>query len=423
MRYLKLTLFSVATYAILSATGCGGGGSSDSTVTATSTAPTIPPPPTPPPTPAIPHHLYTLDVISNSLVEYKTSASGSLSLISSALPLPSSTSVGSLTIDPTGKYAYATNGAKCGAVGYGCSAIYQYKIASNGSLIPMAIPFVSDVNAPSGYYTNVSIDPTGKFAYIGGTSNVIYVYSIGLDGSLSLASKTLLSVRTSASVNAIAVNQNNGHIYAVTSATTSVVTPAPLASRVFEFKNDSNGTLIEVASAFSALSPQNVYDLFNIATNIQIDSAGKYCYITTYGENSKRAYISEYLIGLDGALTPNPVQSLSVSNSKISIALEPSGKYAYVLLMPSGQIMQYTVGSTGSLTPLSTKYAFATNPASSIVADPSGGYVYVGQATGSIETLTIGSNGGLFSSNTAVTVNPPTAYGVSPYSVPFLTIF
>jgi 6-phosphogluconolactonase len=97
----------------------------------------------------------------------------------------------------------------------------------------------------------------------------------------------------------------------------------------------------------------------------------------------------------------------------ISVAIDPTGRWAYVANGPSSTVSQYRIDATGALTPLSPPTVSTGNIASSVTVDPSGRTVYVAnQGSDTISQYNIGVTG------TLTPLSPPTAStGPSPTSI------
>ena len=94
-----------------------------------------------------------------------------------------------------------------------------------------------------------------------------------------------------------------------------------------------------------------------------------------------------------------------------SLAVDPSGKYAYAANSGSNNVSQYTIAANGALTPTST-IAARTNPVA-LTVDPSGVFVYVANlGSADVSQYAIGLNGIL-----TLMATPAVAAGTSPRSV------
>ena len=226
-----------------------------------------------------------------------------------------------VTVDPSGKFAYVANTVD--------NTISAYAITSITGVLTAVI--TGAVDAGTNPYS-VTVDPSGQFAYVAnyGSSN-ISVYTIGSDGSL----------------------------------TPHTVTPLVAA-----------GT-----------NP--------FAVTVVVNSSGKFAYVANYGSNN----ISVYTIGSDGSLTPGT--AVAAGTNPYSVTVDPSGQFAYVANVGYNTISVYAIESDGSLTP-GTAVAAGTNPFS-VTVDPSGKFAYttnVGDNT--VSGYTIGTTGALTSTGPAI---------------------
>src|SRR6266850_858676 len=98
--------------------------------------------------------------------------------------------------------------------------------------------------------------------------------------------------------------------------------------------------------------------------SLAVDPSGKLAYVT----NAAGGDVSQYTIGANGSLTP-AAAAVAAGTSPVSFAVDPLGKFAYAANSGSNSVLQYTIAAGGSLTPMST----ATVPApQSVTVDPSG---------------------------------------------------
>ena len=99
-----------------------------------------------------------------------------------------------ITLDPRGKYAYVTNLSDTIVDNYGYGTVSMYNVTESGFLVPLQ---ESSIEAQS-YPIGVTVDPSGKFAYVvnaGGENETldsvgtVSMYSISESGLLSPLSK------------------------------------------------------------------------------------------------------------------------------------------------------------------------------------------------------------------------------------------
>src|SRR5438445_422351 len=134
-------------------TACGGGGGGGAA-----------------PATNIPRYAFVANNGDNSVSSYVVdAAAGRLKYIGK---VATGANPNSVTVDPSGRYAYAANGAN----------VSQYTIGASGALPPTATATVAAGTNP----ISVTVDPSGRYAYAAnsGSANVSQ-YTIGADGALT----------------------------------------------------------------------------------------------------------------------------------------------------------------------------------------------------------------------------------------------
>jgi 6-phosphogluconolactonase (cycloisomerase 2 family) len=136
-----------------------------------------------------------------------------------------------------------------------------------------------------------------------------------------------------------------------------------------------------------------------------------YAYVLNQGDGT----IGQYAIGSDGALTA--VGTATTSTNAVTMALDPSGRYAYVSIF-TGSIWQYAIGPDGSFTQKSSTSSGGLSNPGAVAVDPTGKYVYVANVNGvkTVSQYTIGTDGALTSMSpaTAPTGTGPVAIALDP---------
>jgi len=140
-----------------------------------------------------------------------------------------------------------------------------------------------------------------------------------------------------------------------------------------------------------------------------------------YEANVSSSNVWGYSIGANGALTPVPGSPFAAGIGCFSMALDPAGKFAYVLNGNSatapfnGNVSAYSIGANGALTQLTSlgsPFAAGFNPVS-VTVDPTGRFVYVANGgDNTVSAYSIGASGAL----TPVPRSPFVA-GLFPFSV------
>jgi len=128
--------------------------------------------------------------------------------------------------------------------------------------------------------------------------------------------------------------------------------------------------------------------------------------------------VSQYLIDANGALPTTAASSVATGTNPYSIAVVPSGLYAYVANNGSNNVSEYTIsaGVLTSNTPTANPTGTVTAGSSPVfvTVDPSGHYVYVvnaGPNPGTVSQYTINSDG------TLAALGPPAQAGITPNSM------
>ena len=361
----------------------------------------------------------------NNAVSVYSNTAGTLTPISGSpfpLPVPSA-NIWSVTLDPTGRFAYVQD--------YYGSTLFTYSIGSGGGLtlvtsnaiqassfisMPLLPPFVfvqnENENTPntttvlstdsngallpvplSPFITSLvdigpAVDPTGKFVYeISYTNNTVSVYGIGSTGSLT----ALSTVATGNEPYAVAPDPTGRYIYVVNS----------LDWTVSGYTVGSTGILTPVTGSPFATG--------GVPVAVAVDRSGKFVYVVNNYDNT----VSAYKIGSTGALSPVPGSPFATGSGSSSVAVDPVGNFAYVGNENSNTVSAYSIGSNGALTPVSGSPFTTGQFPFSVTVDPMGLFVYVANEKGNnVSAYSILANGAL----TPVT-GSPFAAGLQPYSV------
>ena len=300
----------------------------------------------------------------------------------------------SVTVDPSGKNAYVANS--------GNEVISQFSIGTGGGLVPMNPATVASGSAGSGP-TSVTVDPTGKYAYAANSSSYeVAQFTIGAGGGLVPMTPAFVTSGTGTFFPgpvAVTVDPTGKYVYVANQGDNYVT----------QFTIGAGGVL-------AAMTPQATVATGTNPISVTVDPTGKYAYVANYGSN----YISQYNIGVSGALSPmsTPTATTPGLTLPTSIAIDPTGKYAYVA---NGLgVAQFLIGQVpgpgiGALTPMIPPTVFSSgfSTEQSITVDASGKYVYMANQSGVVAQYTIGVGGLL----TAMTPQATVAAGSLPYSI------
>lgn len=349
------------------------------------------------------NYAYTAN-FDSTISQYSIGTDGTLTSMATPVVADTGTYPYSVAVDPTNHYVYVAN-SNFGGVGSG--SVSQYIIFTGGALIPMSTPSV----AAGGGADSVVVDSSGHYVYVANSSdNTISQYTIGTYGMLT--PMTTPSVAAGGSPDSVAVDPSGQYVY------------------VANFTPNSNfGTIsqytIGTGGALTPMATPNVTTESN-PTSVVVDPSGRYVYVANManGNGVASSGISQYTIGVGGALTPMTPSSVAAANPT-SVTVDPTGHYAYVASNfgqdQGAAVSQYIIGTSGALTPMSPAYVASGNMTdpNSVIVDPTGHYVYVasynngnGGNSSGVSQYPIGFGGVL-----TPVATPNVAYGHSPVSI------
>ena len=328
-------LFALAT---LAACGGGGGGGGDAGGVGSSAAP---------PPDNVAGFVYVANFAGNNVSAYTINDStGALSEIAGS-PFAAGIGPTSVAVDPSGKFAYVTNG---GSLNF-TDTISAYAInATTGALTSVGAASTGRSSPRS-----ITVDPSGTFVY---TAN---------GGS-----------RTSAfDVSAYIINATTGTLSEVagspfpTGTNPSSVTVDPSGKFAY-VANQASGDVSAYAinAATGALIPTVRTSTGSAPLCVRVDPSGKFAYVAGSG-------VSAYTIdATTGALSEIAGSPFAAANGFGSIAFEPSRKFAYAVV--GGGISAYTINAaSGALTEIAGSPFAAQSGSGSVTVDPSGKFVYM----------------------------------------------
>jgi 6-phosphogluconolactonase (cycloisomerase 2 family) len=336
--------------------------------------------------------LYVTSNNDSDVAAYSINATtGALTLVSGS-PFSVASDAASLTIAPSGKFAYIAGGD-------GTSVVSAFNInAATGALTPVtSSPFAAGINPSS-----VTVDPTGTLLYVTNQgSNDVWAYAINAaSGALTLL-KTVRTQRLPSS------------IFLSTGTTPVTYTPRFAyvanfgAATVSAYTIDYTGALTAVAgSPFPAGSGPGPY-------SVTVDPSGKFAYVA----NTDDADVLAYTINATtGALTAVSGSPFPTGPWPASVTVDPSAKFAYVANSLFGDdVSAYTINATtGALTQITGSPFAAGSLPQSVTVDPSGKFAYVANyGDKTVSAYTINATTGALTQITG----SPFAAGSQPYSV------
>jgi 6-phosphogluconolactonase (cycloisomerase 2 family) len=123
--------------------------------------------------------------------------------------------------------------------------------------------------------------------------------------------------------------------------------------------------------------------------------------------------VSQYTIDAGGALSAMSPATVATGSRPFSVAVDPTGRYAYVANYTGHTVSQYTIRAGGALSAMSPATVADPNRLPvSVTVDPTGRYVYVANDGVDVSQYTIGP-GGALSAMSPATV----AAGTKPFSI------
>ena len=355
-----------------------------------------------------------------------------------------------VTVDPTSRFAYVANG--------GGGTISAFAIdATTGALTPVGDATATDglriiTVAPSGRFLYVANENAGHVAAfaIDATTGALsavpgspfaagpFTYSVVVDPSGRFAYATnrradtvsifLVDATTGALSAQSPVAARSGAIGMAVTRGTSAVRYTPRSAYAANYGPGSVASAYTIDAATGALTALADTPTTALATAVAVDPSGRFAYTThEILLESVAQNVSTYTIGASGALT-RVGAAPAVASNPAALAVEPSGRFAYVANQVSNDVSMHAVdGTTGALTALGS--VAADDSPSALAVDPSGRFVYVANAylsnpgsgsltayavaadTGALRTIDL--NGAL--AGTAMTTGPnPTGVAVDP---------
>jgi 6-phosphogluconolactonase (cycloisomerase 2 family) len=274
-------------------------------------------------------------------------------------------------------------------------AVYQYSIASDGSIAPLSIASVPAGVTPTGMVS----DPAGRYVYVVNSGDAtISQYSVGTDGSLAPLSPAVVQIAGPFQFAGFALSIDPGarFLYVVGSPRDP---PGPTAS-IAQYSIQSNGTLAPLTPTYLILS-------VSASGSLAIDPGGRYAYLPG-ATNAPGGLISQFSINSDGSLSPLTPATVAATQGTVAVTIAPSGQTAYVMstcidTACDGQIEPFTIGANGTLTPTGvvTLTGAHVNPVE-MVTDGSGSAAYllanamgVDTNAGSVYQFAVDSTGAL----------------------------
>jgi YVTN family beta-propeller protein len=292
---------------------------------------------------------------------------------------------GVITVDPSGKFAYAINegdpwGYDDGA--NGSVAMYTIDVTTGALTSTGLIKGTGRIDSPNNCPglcnpSSMVVEPSGKFAYVvtgaAGGPYGLAMYTIdATTGALTSIGK----IAAGAVPISVAVDPAGKFVYVATANTT----PGTTGSVSMYAINATTGALAATGTIAAGTTP----------VFVAVDPSGKFAYVTNSDSNDVSMYTID---ATTGALTS--IGTIAAGTGPVSIAVDPAGKFVYVTNSSSNDVSMYTINSTtGSLTLIGTISA-GLSP-TSIAIQPSGKFAYVtNSGSNDVSMYSIGATGTL----------------------------
>ena len=260
---------------------------------------------------------------------------------------------------------------------------------------------------------SIALDPAGKFAYVasfgcnGNSGGYVSMYTINpTTGALSIGSTAPTNDELTDSVT---VDPSGKFVYVTSSGD---VWDIDFGSVVAYTINSTTGALTSTAGGITGTGVNGTPEFFN---SVAVDPSGKFAYVAeggafpegTYGGLSSVAMFT--INSTTGALTSNGM--IATGSGPDSVAVDPAGKFAYVTNSLSNDVSMYTIdATTGALASIGT-IAAGTGP-DSVAVDPAGKFAYVtNYRSNNVSMYTIDATTGALTSIGSI------AAGTNPFSV------
>lgn len=267
-----------------------------------------------------------------------------------------------VTVDPSGKFAYVASSGNDWDIDFGSIETYAINPTTGALTSTTGGINATGINGTPQLFNSVVVDPSGKFAYAG-DGGAFPAGSFG--GSANVSMYTIDSTTgVLTSIGMIAAEQ----------PVSVAVDPSGKFAYAANF-NPNNVSMYTIDATTGALASIGTIAAGTAPDSVAVDPAGKFAYVANWTGYQTNGSVSMYTIdATTGALTS--IGSIAAGTSPYSVAVDPTGKFAYVANSGSNDVSMYTISTTtGALTLIGT---IATQQfPTSIAIHPSGKFAYV----------------------------------------------
>ncbi len=301
-----------------------------------------------------------------------------------------------LTVDPSGKFAYVANLRSVSAYAIDASTGALSEIAGSPFAVGLAVG--EDLGG-----VDVRVEPSGRFAYVASEGDSIWAYAFNAStGALSEIAGNPFATGAGSNPIHVTFEPLGRFAYAVHIGGA----PSLLAYTI----NGTTGALSEVAgSPFAVATFPNSPGL-----HVSFDPLGRFAYVVSdNAPNHSTNTVAAYALNAStGALSEVAGSPFTARTFPQAVTVDPSGKFAYVANRLSANVSAYTINAdTGVLSDVAgSPFAAGTFP-ESVRVDPSGKFAYVANSgSGNVSAYTIDASTGALSE----VVGSPFPAGSSP---------
>ncbi|MGB8261263.1 MAG: beta-propeller fold lactonase family protein [Terracidiphilus sp.] len=228
----------------------------------------------------------------------------------------------------------------------------------------------------SGGVSPVALASTSDYAHLyvanADSSNIVHMTLAGTGALTAKDTVTLPSTPV-----AMAVNQTNTFLYAVSGASSATLT-------VFPIKSGALGAAVDQVSLTLSGFPGDTI----VPTGVFVLANGKAVFVTAYDQSAYNpggatpstanpGWIYGFAVGSSGALAPATGSPWKAGVKPSALAADPTNRFVYVTDFASNELIGYSIYSESTLQFLiNGPFRTGSEPAA-IVVDPRGKYIYV----------------------------------------------
>jgi len=298
------------------------------------------------------HFAYGLDKSSaNAVFQYRIASDGRLTPLSPpSLPVGKGDE-GNIYLTPDGRFAYCPNTDD--------NTLSQFAVRPDGALKPLSPPVVPSGKGPIALLAT----PDSKYLYCADyEGNTLFTYRIQADGQLAQSGAP---VALPAQPIVFSFFPNSQTLYCVN------VSPGSIS----QFHVGADGRLSELAPVVS-LPAQNL-------SALALHPATRSAYVTDSGQR-----LFQYHVSADGSLSPlspteidlpgGPGSQIAISDTGGTTTGTRGNAFLYTNLQSNYEISQYRIAADGTLSALPKREAENPDGApESLAVDPTGRFLYV----------------------------------------------